>query len=395
MGPRRNASGHASPWPPLRWGGLPGLAMLAACAQAPEDSAARARRQLPPGLLVCGQARPARTLLRDLQALDQTPVARLAADLEARLTGCDGFIAGPGDQTDALTGAAVRCAEPGLECAALTRTLTSRAVAFSWNPPEAPSIRGWLDVDADGTLRARARWAHPAGAERLSLLRPAQAPPGPAVLSDDGAVLHARWRSAGGLDLAAMVPPGGDLDHLVGLRGQLFEKGVLDGTLEPVIYPPEPGHGVPAVALGLGFHARVVAVTAMRRFVGGIGENWRVFPSPFAVGEAEGQCLLALNVMPEFAPCWVATEDSLVVGWNGAALERALATPGPADLGTTHTARVRFDDWGEAERRMALAAGFSEDTPRTAWPWRAATLQATAGEAADQVRLALDAGGSP
>src|SRR4030095_1720444 len=102
---------------------------------------------------------------------------------------------------------------------------------------------------------------------------------------------------------------------------------VLDGTWERAVYLPEPADAMPAIAVAIGFSVRSAAVAAMERLVTDLQKTWPVHRSELRLPAGAGACLLDLNVLPELAPCYVATADALVVGWNRDALARALAAP--------------------------------------------------------------------
>jgi hypothetical protein len=347
----------------------------------------------PEGLLACGQADTAAALMRQLRILDKVPLGQGAALLDEALTGCERFSYGPGRSLDAFDADLLSCdPQPGT-CASLERTLGRHAVAFSWSPPEGPTTTGWLDADEDGSLKLGARVPLSAAEGERGLL-PAADPPGPAVLSGEGAVFHARLAPLGGLGITSMVESGPQVNRLLELQGRIFQGGVLDGTLETVIYAPPEGGEVPHIAVAVGFHIQRAAIAAIREVVGSLEQQWQVFATTTELEGHEGQCLLELNVMPDFAPCWVATDQALVLGWNQAALSRALQGE-PAELGQRSELRVDFPALANAERIMALARGFSEDEPLQPYPWRSLQLQSWRAERSFRYQLVLQAGGAP
>src|SRR5262249_17973230 len=116
-------------------------------------------------------------------------------------------------------------------------------------------------------------------------------------------------------------------DRLFRLRSDLFASAVLDGTWEGAVYLPERAGGMPGIALALGFELRSVAVAAAEHFLADLQKTWPVHRSDYRMRAGDGACLLDLNVLPDLSPCYVATGDALVVGWNATSLERALAGP--------------------------------------------------------------------
>ena len=78
--------------------------------------------------------------------------------------------------------------------------------------------------------------------------------------------------------------------------------------------------------------------------------------SDFALGAAAGACLRDLNVLPELAPCYVATERALVIGWNEASLTPALATraaSAPDGASASGSAVIDFARFAQADARFA------------------------------------------
>ena len=151
---------------------------------------------------------------------------------------------------------------------------------------------------------------------------------------------------------------------------------MLDGTWEAVVYAPADGRSMPDAALALGFSQPAAAVAAMEGFVRSLQQHWPVRRSFFAVDDAEGACLLDLGVLPELAPCYVASDRALVVGYNPASLRRALAdgVRGPA---TGRGLVVELQHLPEADARLAAALpDLASDDPGDAapraplvWPW--------------------------
>jgi hypothetical protein len=232
-----------------------------------------------------------------------------------------------------------------------------------------------------------------------ALLLPGDEPPGPGILSGSQRLFHARARPEGGLDFASLVPEGSQADRMFRLKSQLFAGTVLDGTWEAAIYLPAEGEPTPRAALALGFAQRALAVAAVERFIADLRSTWPVHRSFFALREAEGACLLDLAILPGLAPCYVATDRALVLGWNPASLRKALDGPsvgaslaGPESAGGLVLELARF---AEADARLARAAG-EQPVPHAAQaaasPWR--RLRAQARREGDRVlvRVHLEPG---
>jgi hypothetical protein len=354
---------------------------LAACAERTPPAAE------PPGALLVARGTDLRRLLARLEALEGTPLARRAREIAAGLPACPELEAhAPSGDAIELLGA-LRCRPAHSALEALHRERGIASLAFVWPVEASLRLRGLLRLrdggDVDLELRAPARVAR--GARALVL--PGADPAGPGLLSGAEHLLHARVRPGGGLDLSALVPGGSQADQLFRLRSDLFTGVVLDGTWEAAVYLPEEGAVMPPAALAVGFRHRGPAVAAMEDFLDELRRTWPVRRSFFEVGDAEGACLLDLQILPAFAPCYVATDRALVVGWNPESLRKALdgaPAPGPgaaaelaergapaqvAELGAPAQLVVELGRIAEANARMARARGSAPASP-AAPPWR-------------------------
>jgi hypothetical protein len=328
-------------------------------------------------------------LLASLARFRGTPLGRRAAALAGRLPACDELEAqAPAGALEPLL-AGLRCADPAGPLAPLHRERGARALAFVWPLESGPELHGQLEIDAAGSAELALRVPDAAAHGIAGLMLPGEMPPGPAVLSGRDALVHARLRPAGGLDLAALVPAGGQADRLFRLKSALFAGLVLDGTWELALYLPEPGQAAPPAALALGISARDAAVDAMEAFLAELAATWPIRRSEFSVGAAPGACLLDLRILPDFAPCYVATPRALVVGYNPESLRRALAPGGPA-FAAEGGLVVELARLAEADAKLAGRA--AAPAPQAALPWQ--RLRAGGREAGGHVelRVHLDAG---
>ena len=71
--------------------------------------------------------------------------------------------------------------------------------------------------------------------------------------------------------------------------------------------------------------------------------------------------------MPDLAPCYVATQSTLIAGWNAASIEHAL-NPGLSRSETRSSAVLYLDRLPEADARLARATRASELTSFE-YPW--------------------------
>jgi hypothetical protein len=340
----------------MRWIACAALVLLWGCRDAPEAP------DWPDAALVSARGPALEQLLGRLAALDGTPLGRYAARLADALPDCEVVVGRSGEGLlAALEQPACGAPPPRLDA-----LRGERDAAFALPLPQGGHLLGTLSLAASGDVTVELTLPADALAGPRRLLVPGDTPPGPGVLSSDGAIVHARLRPDGGIDVASLVPEEAQAERLFRLKSELFAGVVLDGTWELAVYLPAQGRGMPDMAAALGFRRRAPAVTAMEGFLRDLLETWPVTRTPFAVGDAEGACLLDLTVLPELAPCYVAAERALVVGWNPDSVRRALADgarSGPEGGLVLELARFREADARLAARRGAAPAG-------TDWPWR-------------------------
>jgi len=376
-------------------------AALAACAAcggpAPRDP-------WPEGAAFAGRRAALDALLGPLRALGGTPLAREAARLADALPDCPVVGAHAPDGDVAALAPRLRCLEEGDPLLAWRRALGREGRApdllFALPRADGARLRGTGTVTAGGDVDLEIVWSGVEAEGPLALLLPGDEAAGPDVLASAGRALHLRVRPHDGLDVAALVPAGSQADRLFHLKSGLFASAVLDGTWEAAVYVPEAAGALPRVALALGFRARGPAVAAAERFLADFGTRWSVRPAALRTPAGDGACLPELNVLPALAPCYVATDRALVVGWNPASLRTALA---PADAGAAGGGRAapepaRLDvDLSLVEHSDALLARplpADERPPVADWPWR--HLRVRGERRADGVwlRVALEAAAS-
>jgi len=364
---------------------------IGACAERAPES------QWPAGALLVGRTAALRSLLDDLQQLDGTPLAAQARRLDDRLPDCESVEAhAPSGRLGDLVGALACSATPSpLQAVHRRRGENDLLLAL----PVEGGTRVWIAArDTAQGISLALRWRDAPTEGALALLLPGTEPSGPALLGSAERLVHARVRPLGGLDLTALVPRESQGNRLFRLRSELFTGVVLDGTWEAAVYLPEPDHAMPRAALALGFELRGPAVAALERFIDQITSAWPVQRSAFALGAAAGACLLDLNVLPELAPCYVATERALVIGWNAASLAPALAahTHGtPVGARAPGSAVIDFARFAQADASVARRLKTDTSLKSVDLPWR--RLVAHGGREAGELRaqIALERGGAP
>lgn len=314
----------------LRPVALAACVLFAGCSRPqPPDSG------LPPGALFVARRAALERLLATAQKLEGTPLARAAQTLAARLPACEWVEAQA--PTRAELAAALACGDPAGPLARLYRESEGRDLALVLPLGADERWLGRASVAADGSLSASIVLPGDALSGAAAFLLPGDAPAGPGRLSASELLAHARVRAGARLDVASLVSDDGQASGLFQLKSELFSGLVLDDSWEAALYLPETGQGSPRAALALGVRDHAAAVAAIEDFLENVRASWSVHRTAFAVGEAPGACLLDLNLMPELAPCYVATGDALVIGWNAASVRKAL-------------------DGGTGERRAAAAA---------------------------------------
>jgi hypothetical protein len=366
------------------------LATAAACALAACGPSAPPEPPEPSGLLMVGRSPDLARLLGHLAGLEGTPLGRSAAALAERLPTCGLVEARAADGRPESLAANLRCAPPRSELARLHGELGSASVAFVAPESNDVRVRGRISIDALDETEIELTLPAEAARGGAALLLPGDEAPGPGVLSGSETLLHARLRPAGGLDLAELVPSGGQGDRMFRLKSRLFAGAVLDGTWEAAVYLPASGAAVPHAALALGFRAKSAAVAAADEFVAQLEATWSIRRAPHEIAGARGACLPELRILPEFAPCYVATERALVIGYNPESLAKALDGDA-ARLGPHGGLVVDLGRFPEADARLARAAGAPVEALPTG-PWRRLRAAGRTGEETVSVRLHLEAG---
>ncbi|NQZ95026.1 MAG: hypothetical protein HRU01_00820 [Myxococcales bacterium] len=324
---------------------------IAACS----GTRAPAAPDWPNGFAISARRDAVLRLLTSLASLAGTPIAARAVELRDRLPNCPLLEAhdAAGDLGVAL--GSLRCAEPTGPLGLLERRRADRDLAFSLRWTDSAALLGSADIAPDGGIESEIELPDAALTGAAKLLLPGEAPPGRAQLASRDSLVHVRVRPSGGLDLTSLVPAGGQADRMFQLRSALFSGVLLEGSWEVALYVPADGQRMPRGALALGVTQRAAAVAAMDAFVDALREAWPMRRSEFSLGDAAGACLPDLNLAPDLAPCYLATGDQLVIGWNAASLRHALAAPAEEAFGSLGGAYIAFDRFAPADRALAAA----------------------------------------
>jgi hypothetical protein len=375
----------ARAWRGVQRAALAAFALAAvACGRAAEPPTA-----WPEGALLVARAPALDALLERLARVEATPLAREARAWRAALPACavleaHALQAG----LDALR-SSLRCADPSGPLASVHRARGAHDLVFAW-PAAGAQVRGSASLTPTGELEVRVSLPGAAFEGPRALLRPAALAPGAPVLGGADALVHARLRAEGGIDLPALLPQGSQGDELFALRSRLFGAAVLDGTWELALYLPGEGEAIPRVALALGVRHQDMSEAAAASFLDELEGRWPVRRRAFTLGDAAGACLPELRVLPGLAPCYVTTARALVVGWNEASLRKALdgSPPALSDAGGLVAELARLP---AADARIAAPLA---PAGAPLWPWRRLLAEPRSSDAGIEVRVALEGAGA-
>jgi len=321
----------------------------------------------PSGAWWAGRGPAVRELLGQIAQLEGTPLARRARELAAALPACESVgVHAPDGGLDRLAEGA-RCLGEGDPLERIRRA-SGDDLVFAIPRARGAALRGALRFE-NGAVALDLRWPDPPAEGALGLFVPGGAAAGPDRLASENRLVHLRVRPRAGLDLEALVPADSQADRLFRLKSALFASAVIDGTWEAAVYLPERPGGMPGAALALGFHFRDAAVAAMEHFVADLQRTWPVHRVELRGPAGNGACLPDLNVLPELAPCYVATADAIVVGWNPASIARALAAPSSRPDASDAPARLDLDLALVQRADDLLARAFPGSQPPLHWPW--------------------------
>ncbi|MCH7643668.1 MAG: hypothetical protein IH974_02445 [Myxococcales bacterium] len=350
-------------------------------------------KRWPSGATLLANTRSLDRLLERVARLEGTPLARRAEAIRALLPNCPTVEgrAESGRMSDLWT--ALDCATGRSDLVALEQARNGWDLAVSV-PVAGDHWLGTLSIRPSGDVEIEIRLPRVAAEGLASLALPGEEATGAVELSESETLLHARVRPRGGLDLASLIPSDSQGARLFRLKSKLFAGVALDGVWEIAIYLPEVGDPMPPTALALNFSHRSAAVAAMEDFIGNLQESWPVARTFFQIDEAEGACLLDLAIMPGLAPCYVATERALILGWNPASLRKAL--DGHRDerdgLGDFSAAIIHLDRFADADRILSSALSAEAIPHSTRYPWRRITAKGAPDPSGFRLQLRFESG---
>jgi len=347
----------------------------------------------PAGAALLADTRRLDRLLEQIAQLEGTPLARRAKRLRASLPNCKA-VEGRAE-TGELSGlwTALTCRAEGSDFGALEHARNGWDLAIS-APIAGSHWLGTLSVGAGGDVELELRLPRIAAEGLTSFVLPGREAAGAAELSQAETLIHARVRPQSGFDLASLVPADSQGARLFRLKSELFAGLVLDGVWEIATYPPEEGDSMPRTALALNFSNRSAAIAAMEDFIGNLQDSWPVARTFFRLDEADGACLLDLAIMPGLAPCYVATERALIVGWNPASLRKALDghKGDPDGLGNSSGAIIHLDRFADADRILSSALRTETNARPPRYPWKRITAKGVPDPFGFRLRFRFESG---
>jgi hypothetical protein len=210
------------------------------------------------------------------------------------------------------------------------------------------------------------------------------------VLADEGALLHLRLRSDRGAASLGKLGEGEWAEELFGLREKAFLAMDLEGTIEIAVFEPDPGELIPPLALAIHVRRPQTAAAAMETLIAGVRKRWGVGRQAWRFGDAPGACLDDLNVLPDLAPCYVAAERALVVGWNRRSVAQALAKKAAGASAEASEVIVALDRFPAADE-LLRASYRSAGGPASLYPWSRAAVTGRRKWGSYELDLALRA----
>ena len=347
----------------------------------------------PDGAALIADTRSLDRLLEQVAQLEGTPLGRQAERLRASLPSCqtvEGH-AETGELSDLWPTLTCRAEDPDFGALEHARNGWDLAVSA---PIAGGHWLGTLSVGVDGDVELELRLPRVAAEGLASFALPGREAAGAAELSQAETLIHARVRPQSGFDLASLVPADSQGARLFRLKSELFAGVVLDGVWEIATYLPEEGDSMPRIALALNFSNRSAAIAAMEDFIGNLQDSWPVARTFFRLDEADGACLLDLAIMPGLAPCYVATERALIVGWNPASLRKALDgyKGDPDGLGNSSGAIIHLDRFADADRILSSALRSETNARPPRYPWKRITAKGTPDPSGFRLKLRFESG---
>lgn len=326
------------------------------------------------------------TLLHQLEAFEDSPLAALAGPTRARTRHCNGDVSGwsAKPELSALVNS-LRCDEDPsqrqLPLAAMKELRGEASLVLTIAIEDQGHAIATSHIGPIGSLRGSLSLPLPAPDSPWSLLVPAAQAPEPATLHAETALIYARLRTEGGLRPAAFVPEGSQGDKLMGLKSGLFSGLLFDGSWEFAFYPPGPGELLLPWAASLGVRSRKAAIAGVEAWIEDLSRRWPLTRSPHVDNTIQGVCLRDLNVLPDLAPCYHADERALVIASNdralGLAVRRTDSLSGEEDQPEPTGFVAHFAQFPAADRALSRSRDAEAEPVSTSYPYARLDVQPT------------------
>ncbi|HCP47562.1 MAG TPA: hypothetical protein DIU15_16090 [Deltaproteobacteria bacterium] len=360
------------------------LALLATSCEAPPES--ETKPELPPGVSLLVKGLDLQSLLSQLQKFEGSPLAQLAEEARSRTRHCKGKVTGWSASLElSEVMASLQCEEASSHDPKHLDTIRSlqgtSSLILTTEIKELGHGILTSDIGPSGSIHGTLSVPLPEPDSAWSILIPSPQPPGPPALDSSAALLYGRFRSDGGLRPGAFVQSGSQGDRLMGLRSELFSGLLFDGTWEFAFYPPGPGELLLPWAVAVGVRSRKAAVAGVEGWIEDLAQRWPLTRSLRQGDGVDGVCLRDLNVLPDLAPCYHASETALIFASNDRALDLT-ADPDRAphrslDASTPTGFITRFDRFPPADESLRKSRDAERDSVPTTYPYSRLEIQPT------------------
>ena len=277
--------------------------------------------------IVSFDARALERFLERTMQLEGTPLGSESRLLAARLERCPEAWAHPdpealdGFPLSLLSRVACRDAslpETHLEAFARERRGDHHGLVL-WPVGDLGRLELRIDVDESGGVEIEGSLVPGETLGAYGLLVPGSEAPASPAIESSGALLHLRMRPRDGIALSTWIDPGTQADRLFALKGRLLEGALLSGTWELALMPPREGQDVPLLVGALHHRMAGPIEQALDETLDQLEATWPIRRTPRSFETphgrlVEGGCFLDLPLLPELAPCWVVTEEALLIG---------------------------------------------------------------------------------
>jgi hypothetical protein len=362
-------------------------APLTGCNQRP------AVETLPQALVLFGKTQEFIAFLNSVKIFENSPLTTFIADFADQLANCKEFEL-VCNSFDACTLADnTGCRGSHQQLTPVLPLLGEADWMLSSDLATQQRITAWGSAGSNNSYEVTAELRLHSKPGPISLLIPAAEAPARAALAEENSLIHFLIRPDGGLSLDPFITAESMGSKLFQLKSELFLATTLEGTWEGAFYSPAQDDLIPPMALALHTSDRNRAVQAMEEFISQLMNGWPIRRSPYSVSRWSGACISNLRVMPGLAPCYVATDRSLIIGWNPTSIEQALAQSTEDRLSATaSSALIAFDRIAKADVTLGDSSMDDVSGPESFYSWTTALISGQRVGELFQLKLELSAG---